>query len=94
MTNSDWWATVKQPVQPKAVPARETGRVLTLHKGTHEAALDLRTVPAIGHELILSVDGEWRRMRVFRRQQPLELVDAIAATEASLTARGWEAGRP
>ena len=89
MTNSDWWATVKQPVQPKVAPTRDTGRVLTLHRGQHEAALDLRTVPAWGHELMLSVDGEWRRTRVFRRQQPLEMMDAVGQMLTTLMAKGW-----
>jgi hypothetical protein len=33
-------------------------------KAGHEAAIDLRPVPGIGAEIMLSGDGEWRRTRL------------------------------
>jgi hypothetical protein len=70
MPDADWFKTMYQPVHPTTAPARDVGRVLTLHRNGHEATLDLRTVPGWGHELrppprgvwvlLLSVDGEWR----------------------------------
>jgi hypothetical protein len=61
MTNADWWARV---VQARA--AREDllpRRVWALRKGEHEAAIELRAVPGIGAEIVLIVDGEWRKTR-------------------------------
>jgi hypothetical protein len=39
-------------------------RVWTLHKGGHPGALDLRPVPGVGAEVVLSVNGEWQRTRL------------------------------
>jgi hypothetical protein len=88
--DADWFKNIYGPLQPTTVPARGSGRVLTVHRNRHEAALGVRTMPGRGHELLLSVDGEWRRTRMFRCRQPLEMLDAIATIEAGLTARGWE----
>ena len=51
--------------------------------------LDKRDVPAMGEELILSVNADWRRMRVFRiGKAPLSA--AVAETVTRLeAARGW-----
>jgi hypothetical protein len=38
-------------------------RVWTLHKGDHAAAIDLKVVPGIGAEIVLTVDGELRKTR-------------------------------
>jgi hypothetical protein len=38
------------------------------HKGGHAAALDLRPVPGVGAEVVLSVNGEWQRTRLYRAQ--------------------------
>jgi hypothetical protein len=39
----------------------------TLSKGAHEAAMDMRAVPGVGAEIVLSVDGELRRTRLLSR---------------------------
>ena len=95
MTNADWWATVKTPGKPKERPPRPSGRVWTMHYGTHEAALDLRLVPGLGAEIVLSIDNELRRARFYWRTQALEMLE-IASTESRLTTKGWrsEASRP
>ena len=69
MTNADWWATVKTPGQVKERPPRPSGRVWTMHHGTHEAALDLRLVAGFGAEIVLSIDNELRRARFYWRTQ-------------------------
>lgn len=93
MTNADWWATVKTPGRAKAQPPRPSGRVWT---STHKAALDLRLVPGLGAEIVLSIDNELRRARFYWRTQALEMLDIIASTESSLTSKGWrlEESRP
>jgi hypothetical protein len=66
-------------------------RVWALRKGEQEAALDLRTVPGIGAEIVLTLDGEWRRTRLFRSHEQAELSGAIAdtrATRSRIVARG------
>jgi hypothetical protein len=40
-------------------------RVWTLHKGEHAAAIDLKAVPGIGAAIVLTVDGQWRRTRLY-----------------------------
>jgi hypothetical protein len=65
-------------------------RVSALRKGEHEAAIDLKAVPGIGAEIVLTVDGEWRRSRLFRSHEQAELVGAIADTRATFEAKGWE----
>jgi hypothetical protein len=64
-------------------------RVWALRKGEHEAAIDLKAIPGIGAEIVLTVDGEWRRSRLFRSHQQAELVGAIADTRATFEAKGW-----
>lgn len=91
MTDSDWWATVKTKPKSASQPPRPSGRVLTLHHGQHIASLDLRLVENLGAELVLSVNGQLRRARFYRRQQVLELLDAIADTDEKLRAKGWVA---
>jgi hypothetical protein len=78
MTNADWWAPV---VQARArhddlLPQR----MWTLRKGEHEAAVDLRAVPGVGAEIVLRVDGELRRTRLYRAHEEAELSGAIADT--------------
>ena len=73
MTNADWWARVVQARTERAdlIPRR----VWTLRNGSREAAIDLREVPGVGAEIVLSVDGELRRSRLYRRvlqSQPLQ----------------------
>jgi hypothetical protein len=49
MTNADRWARVVQ-----ARTAREDLRVGALHKGEHEAAIDVKVVPGIGAEIAIA----------------------------------------
>ena len=62
MTNADWWQRVVQARgdHEDLLPQR----MWTLRKGTSEAAIDLRAVPGIGAEIVLTVDGELRRTPV------------------------------
>jgi hypothetical protein len=41
-----------------------------MHKGDHAAAIDLKGVPGIGAEIVLTVDGEMRKTRLFRSHEP------------------------
>jgi hypothetical protein len=66
-----------------------TQRVWALRKGQHEAAIDIKAVPGVGAEIVLTVDGEWRKTRLFRSHEQAELVGAIADTRATFEAKGW-----
>lgn len=86
MTNADWWARV---VHARTQPADLLPqRVWVLRKGGHEAAIDLRAVPGIGAELVLTVDGELRRTRLYRADEEAELSGAIADTRTSFRGEG------
>jgi len=50
-----WWARVVQARTERADLLPQ--RVWTLHKGDHAAAIDLKAVPGIGAEIVLTVDG-------------------------------------
>jgi hypothetical protein len=58
-------------VQNRIAWDTDLGSRLTLRKDRHEATLDTRIVHGVGQALILSIDGHWRRMRVFRQWQRL-----------------------
>jgi hypothetical protein len=45
-------------------------------------------VPGIGAEIVLTINGEWRKARLFRSHQQAELVGAIADTRAMFEAKG------
>jgi hypothetical protein len=64
-------------------------RVWTLDKGEHAAAIDLKAVSGIGAEIVLTVDGELRKARLFRSHEQAELVGAIADTRAMFEGKGW-----
>jgi hypothetical protein len=61
-------------------------RVWTLYTGGQAAAIDLKAVPGVGAEIVLTVDGELRRTRLFRSHERAELVGAIADTRVMF---GW-----
>ena len=86
MTNADWWARVV------AASTRHDDllpqRVWTLSKGEHEAAIDLRAVPGIGAEIVLTVDSELPRTRLYRAHEQAELSSAIADTRAMFAGKG------
>jgi hypothetical protein len=78
MTNHAWWARVVQDRTER--DDLRLQRVSTLHNGDHAAATDLKAVPGIGVEIVLTVDGELRKTRLFRSHEQAELVGAIAET--------------
>jgi hypothetical protein len=73
-----------------AIEVRKHEPICTLRKDEHHVVLEKRDVPAMGEELILSVNGHWRGMRVFKPHGPV-LRDAVAETVMRLEARGWRA---
>ncbi len=87
MNDAAWWARVVQArterddLRPKrVVGAPQRGR---------EAAIDLKAVPGIGAEIVLTVDGELRKTRLFRSHEQAELVGAIADTRTMFEGKGW-----
>jgi hypothetical protein len=72
MTNADSWARVvrKRTAREDLLPRR----VWTLHKGEHAAAIDLKAVPGIGAEVVLTADGELRQEDLSRSHEQAELV--------------------
>ncbi len=43
-----------------------------------------------GEELILSIGGEWTRMRAFKTHEPEALQTAVSETRTWLIGEGWE----
>jgi hypothetical protein len=43
----------------------------------------------VGAEIVLTVDGELRKTRLFRSHEQAELSGAIADTRATFEAKGW-----
>jgi hypothetical protein len=64
-------------------------RVWALRKGEHEAAIDVKAVPGIGAAIVLTVNGELRKTRLFRSHEQAELVGAIADTRTMFEGKGW-----
>jgi hypothetical protein len=65
-------------------------RVWTLHKGEHAAAID--SVPGIGAEIVLTVDGELRKTRLFRSHEQAELGRRHRGhTRTMFEGKGWQA---
>jgi hypothetical protein len=87
MTNADWWARVVKARTERADLLPQ--RAWALRKGEHEAAIDVRPVPGIGAEIVLTVDGELRKTRLFRSHEQAELVGAIADTRTMFERKGW-----
>ena len=81
MTNAEWWARVVQARtrHDDLLPQR----VWMLSKGAREASIDLRAVPGVGAEIVLSVDGELRRTRLYRAHDPV-LADTYQAHALSI----------
>jgi hypothetical protein len=63
-----------------------------LQKGQHLAALTVRKVSA-GIELVLTVDGQLERSKLYRaedqRELATELADALEQTRRSFETKGW-----
>jgi hypothetical protein len=87
MNDAAWWARVVQARTER--DDLRPQRVWAVIKGEHEAAIDLQPVHGVGAEIVLSVDGEWRRTRLFRSHEQAELSGAIADTRARFKAKGW-----
>jgi hypothetical protein len=65
-----------------------TTSVWTLHKGEHAAATDLKAVPGIGAEIVLTVGGELRNATVPVSPAGRTLVGAIADTRTMFERTG------
>ena len=87
MSNAEWWGRVVQARTQHADLLPQ--RIWSLRKDGHEATIDLRAVPGVGAEIVLSVDGELRRTRLYRAHEQAELSGAIADTRATFEAKGW-----
>jgi hypothetical protein len=87
MNDAAWWARVVQGRTER--DDLRPQRVWTLHKGEHAAAIDVKAVAGLGAEIVLTVDGEMRKTRLFRSHEQAELVGAIADTRAMLEEKGW-----
>jgi hypothetical protein len=88
MTNSDWWARV---VQARTEPDDlRPQRVWVLRKDGREAAIDVKAASGIGAEIVLTVDGQWRKTRLFRSHQQAEPVGAIADTRTMFEEKGLQ----
>jgi hypothetical protein len=87
MNDAAWWARVVQARtrHDDLLPQR----IWTLRKGTREVTVDLRAVPGAGAEIVLSVDGDLRRTRLYRAHEQAELSGAIADTRAMFEGKGW-----
>jgi hypothetical protein len=87
MNDAAWWARVVQARTQR--DDLRPQRVWALRKGEHEGAIDLKPVPGIGAEIVLTVDGELRKTRLFRSHEQAELVGAIADTRTIFEGKGW-----
>jgi hypothetical protein len=88
--DSGWWDRAKTPPQPETIPVRRRDRIYALRKNQHEATLETRIVHGVGQELILSIDGGWLRMRVFKAHEPEGMRAAVRETQTLLVREGWE----
>jgi hypothetical protein len=88
MTNSDWGLAQNFHHDRSRSRSASAKRLCMLRKGEHQVNLEQRMVPSMGEELIFSVNGHWRRMRVFRQHALDMLTISVAATVKSLEAKG------
>jgi hypothetical protein len=88
VNDAAWWARVVQARTER--DDLKPNRVWVLRKDGREAAVDVKAVPGIGAEIVLTVDGQWRKTRLFRSHQRAELVGAIADTRTASERKGWE----
>ena len=70
MTNADWWARVVQARTDR--DDLRPHRVWALRKDGHEVAIDVKAVPGIGAEIVLTVNGQLRKTRLFRSHEQAE----------------------
>jgi hypothetical protein len=89
VTSADWWTRVVQ-ARTRRDDVRPH-RVWALRKDGRQAAIDVKAVPGIGAAIVLTVDGELRKTRLFRSHEQAELGGAIADKADNVP--GW-ARRP
>ena len=77
MNDAAWWARVVQARAEHADLLPQ--RVWTLHKGEHAAPIDLKAVPGIGAEIVLTVNGEMCKTRLFRSHEQANGAEPRAA---------------
>ena len=65
-----------------------------LHKGEHAGAIDLKAVPGIGAEIVLTVNGELRKARLFRSHEQANWSAQSPTRGRRLKRRGGSDGRP
>jgi hypothetical protein len=65
--NADWWARVVQ-ARTDRDDLRRSGSGCSAKDG-REAAIDVKAVPGIGAEIVLTVNGELRKTRLFRSHE-------------------------
>jgi predicted flap endonuclease-1-like 5' DNA nuclease len=87
MNDAAWWARVVQTRTERDDPRPQ--RVLDAAQGRARRRDDLKAVPGIGAEIVLTVDGELRKTPLFRSHQQAELVAAIADTRTAFEGKGW-----
>ena len=68
-------ASYTQTVEPHKPISNSTNAPST--RASTPSRIDLKAVPGIGAEIVLTVDGEWRKTRLFRSHEQAELVGAI-----------------
>src|SRR5215203_6477809 len=90
MNDAAWWARVVE-ARTERDHLRPT-RAWVLRKEGREAAIDAKAVPGIGATIVLKVDGELRKTRLFRSHEQAELVGAIADTRTAFEGRGGSGG--
>ena len=78
MNDAAWWARVVQARTERH--DLRWKRIWVLRKEGREAAIDVKAVPGAGAEIVLTVDGELRKTRLFQSHEQAELVGAIADT--------------
>jgi hypothetical protein len=87
VNDAAWWARVVQARTER--DDLRPQRVWTLHNGDHAAAIDVKAEPGIGADVVLTVNGELRKTRLFRSHEQAELVGAIADTRTMFERNGW-----
>ena len=86
MNDPAWWARVVQARTERTCCRSGCGRCT---RASTPLTIDLKAVPGIGAEIVLTVDREWRNMPLFRSHEQAKLVGAIADTRTMLEGKGW-----
>lgn len=89
MTNSDWWARAKLPPRRSRSRSARANGLACCARASTRSIWSSAWCRRLREELILSVNGHWRRMRVFRQHALEMLTISVAATVKSLEAKGW-----